>query len=90
MNKNISHDGDNVAAAQYIAGNHFGYEYYEFVEKPEKFEISLLNADGEQYTVTVDGEYQDKHNTAAWQLLWLIRKYHILQRKRNFPCCIKS
>jgi hypothetical protein len=68
MNKNISHDGDNVAAAQYIAGNHFGYEYYEFVEKPEKFEISLLNADGEQYTVTVDGEYQDKQNTAAWQL----------------------
>ena len=46
FDKNISHDGENFAVARYTAGRHFGYEYYEFVEKPRTFNITLLDDSG--------------------------------------------
>ncbi len=66
--KNISHDGNNLSGAMYIAENHFGYEYYEFIEKPQSFDIELVTTNGSNYQVSVDGKYIERENTAAWQL----------------------
>lgn len=66
--ENISHDGDNPAAALYIAGNHFNYEYYEFIEQSNMFDILLKKKNGEEYRVLAEAEYEEKYNTAAWQL----------------------
>ncbi len=66
--KNISHDGDNLAIAAYIASKHFGYEYFEFIEKAVSFLTMLEDADGNSYSVALDGEYIDACNTASWQL----------------------
>ena len=37
LERNISHDGSNPALAWYLAGKHFGYEYYEFADKSGVF-----------------------------------------------------
>ncbi len=66
--KNISHDGDNLAIVMNIASKHFGYEYYEFVEKANQFSVELIDTNGLDKKIDLKGEYIEKENTGAWQL----------------------
>ena len=68
LQKNISHDGDNLAVVNRIASEFFPNKYYEFLEKPENFTLTLLNSRGEEYKLDIQGEYQTQYNTGAWQL----------------------
>jgi len=66
--ENISHDGDNPAVALYISGNHFNYEYYEFFEQSNMFDILLKDKNGKEYHVSAEAKYEEIYNTGSWQL----------------------
>ena len=68
LERNISHDGSNPALAWYLAGKHFGYEYYEFADKSGVFRTEVLRGDKTRDIITIEGKYIPRHNTAAWQL----------------------
>ena len=68
LERNISHDGSNPALAWYLAGKHFGYEYYEFADKSGVFRTEVLRGDNTRDIITIEGKYIPRHNTAAWQL----------------------
>lgn len=65
---NISYEGDNNSAANYILSRNFNIKYYDFIEQPKEFAVTFKKPDGKQYSRSLKSQYNSKYNVNAWDL----------------------